>query len=202
MRFGKGCSAGIESWYGDKGIRILNCSVEANAFGNETGSISETAGIRIHANDSLVAYSLIRDNFGHGIAVVRYNKDVFNVTITRNSIYNNTKLGIDLVNADNLEIAHRGDNVTLNDGVLNCSMANCGVDYPVITISELDGDQLYVEGFIGNESIGGSSNFANASIEFTWSGIQQMETVLSETTGATARSFPDTMERDGYTLEA
>jgi hypothetical protein len=161
----KAAAQGIESWYGGKGIRILNCSVEANAFGNETGSISETAGIRIHANDSLVAYSLIRDNFGHGIAVVRYNKDVFNVTITRNSIYNNTKLGIDLVNADNPEIAHRGDNVTLNDGLLNCSMANCGVDYPVITISELDGDQLYVEGFIGNESIGGSSNFANASIE-------------------------------------
>jgi len=161
----KAAAQGIETYNSGGGVRIFNCSVEANAFGNETGYVSETAGIRINANNSFVAYSLIRNNFGHGVTVVRYGSDVLNVTITRNSIYNNSKLGIDLVNAASTQVAHLGDNVTLNDGVLNCSMANCGVDYPILTLAELDGDELYLEGFIGKEGAAGNQLFANSVVE-------------------------------------
>lgn len=161
----KAAALGIETWYATEGIRIFNCSIEANALGNESGVTVQAHGIGIHANNSIVAYNLIRDNYGQGVSVISYTKTVFNITITRNSIYNNSKLGIDLVNAPDASTARLGDNVTLNDGVIDCSQANCGVDYPVITLAELDGDELYVEGFIGNESTGGSPAFASASVE-------------------------------------
>ncbi|MEM4156197.1 MAG: right-handed parallel beta-helix repeat-containing protein, partial [Archaeoglobaceae archaeon] len=160
----KASANGIESNTALHGIYVFDCTVENNGIGNETGYISEIAGVRIHANNSLVTRSLIRDN-GIGVLVSNSGKQVFNVTITKNSIYNNSKLGIDLANGN--DFAFRGDNVTLNDGILNCSQPNCGMDYPVITYTDLDESEgrLYVEGFIGNESLGGSSLFANSRVE-------------------------------------
>lgn len=162
----KAAAVGIETWNADSGIRIFNCTVERNAEGNDTGVVSEFTGIRVNANDSLIAYNLVRFNNGHGVLITGspLKPVVSNVTLTKNSIYSNARLGIDL-NNDNT-IAHRGDNVTLNDGLLNCSQTNCGVDYPVITYADLDGDTLYLEGFIGREDAGGSKDFANATVEF------------------------------------
>ena len=155
---------GIESHLAIEGIAVFNCTIEGNGIGNETGYVSEIAGVRINARNSVVANSLIRDN-GVGVLVSNSNgdttKQVFNVTITKNSIYNNSRLGIDLANGT--DVAFRGDNVTLNDGSLNCGQPNCGMDYPVITYAELDGTELYVEGFIGSSEA--SATFANAVVE-------------------------------------
>ncbi|MDW8013859.1 MAG: right-handed parallel beta-helix repeat-containing protein, partial [Archaeoglobaceae archaeon] len=140
---------------------VEDCTFEENEY-----------GIWINTNHSFVSRSLIRNNLGVGIIVSNFKGEdvkepVFNITITKNSIYNNSRLGIDLVDSDQLEIALRGDNVTLNDGLLNCSQPNCGMDYPVISYAEFDemSQRLYVEGFIGNESVGGSAAFANAKVE-------------------------------------
>ncbi|MEM4279295.1 MAG: right-handed parallel beta-helix repeat-containing protein [Archaeoglobaceae archaeon] len=160
----KASANGIESHIALQGIFVFDCTVENNGIGNETGYISEIAGVRINANNSLVTRSLIREN-GIGVLVSNSGKQVFNVTITKNSIYNNSKLGIDLANGN--DFAFRGDNVTLNDGILNCSQPNCGMDYPVISYAEFDEseEKLYVEGFIGDESLGGSAAFANSRVE-------------------------------------
>ncbi|MEM1958105.1 MAG: hypothetical protein QXX76_07575, partial [Archaeoglobaceae archaeon] len=159
----KASANGIESNLALHGIFVFDCTVENNGIGNETGYISEIAGVRINANNSLVTRSLIRDN-GIGVLVSNSGKQVFNVTITKNSIYNNSKLGIDLANGN--DFAFRGDNVTLNDGILNCMQPNCGMDYPVISYAEFDESEgrLYVEGFIGDESLG-SAAFANSRVE-------------------------------------
>ncbi len=165
----KASANGIESNGALGNIQIHNCSIEHNNIGNESGFISETAGIRINSNNSVVSNSLIRNNV---IGVLISNrlddtttKQLFNVTLTKNSIYNNSKLGIDLADGSDFEIAFSGDNVTLNDGMLNASQPNYGVDYPVITYAQLNGSKLYVEGFIGNESVGASQVFSNAIVE-------------------------------------
>jgi len=160
---------GIESNLASEGIYVYNCTVEYNGLGIH-GHVSKNAGVRIDANNSIVDGSLIRNN-GVGVLVSnRLNdystKPVFNVTITENSIYNNTELGIDLADGGNYAIAFRGDNVTLNDGQLNPLQPNYGVDYPVISYAELNGSKLYVKGFINEEASGGGSpNFANAIVD-------------------------------------
>lgn len=156
---------GIETWRSGGDIEVYNCTVEYNGIGNESGYVSERVGIRINANSTEIQHSLIRNN-GQGVIITNYysgatdNKRlIYNASLRFNSIYNNSFLGIDIVDTSNSSVARKGDNVTLNDGQLNCSQPNCGVDYPVITYAECNGTQLYVEGFIGDSS--GSGAFAN-----------------------------------------
>ncbi len=162
----KNAGLGIDSWFGKEGLRVVNCTVEFNGIGDESGVIGETGGIRVLANNSLVKNSLIRENSGSGVVIGRMaNYSTFGIALTENSIYNNTGIGIDIDPRSNYVDSYTGDNVSLNDGLLNCSQPNCGVDYPVITYAEVIGNSLYVEGFVGDESADGSSAFGSATID-------------------------------------
>jgi hypothetical protein len=59
--------------------------------------------------------------------------------------------------------------ITPNDGVIDISLANKGMDYPVITHAELDprGWSLYVEGYIGTDPTSPTeqANFSGCTIE-------------------------------------
>jgi hypothetical protein len=162
----KNAGFGFDSWFGKRGIRILNSTFEFNGYGNETGVKLEQGGIRILANESLIAYNLIRENSGSGIVVGRMaNYSTQGIQISQNSIYNNSWLGIDIDGRLNYVQTFSGNNITVNDGLLNASQPNRGTDYPVITFASLNGSDLYIEGFIGNESLGGSPTFGGATVE-------------------------------------
>ena len=163
----KNAGFGVDSWFGKMGLRVVNCTIEFNGIGDENGDIKELGGIRVLANNSYLFNNLIRDNRGSGIVIGRMaNYSTSNVTVRFNSIYNNSWVGIDIDPRLNYENSYCGDNVTLNDGKLNSSQPNYGVDYPIITYAELNGSELYVEGFIKKESAGtGSSNFSNAVVD-------------------------------------
>jgi hypothetical protein len=105
---------------------------------------------------AVVRYNVIK---GNDIGVVVSDQTI--ATIGGNSIFNNTRTGIDL----DITLNPDGDGVTLNDGTLNASQPNYGIDYPVITKAYLNGSELYIEGFVGNESVGGSASFASAEVE-------------------------------------
>lgn len=96
---------------------------------------------------------------GNGIGIIVSHTSVAN--ITGNCIFNNSRVGIDLDTSGN----PNGDDVTPNDGQIDPSHPNNGIDYPVITSALLLDDQLYLEGFIGREDVGGSPNFGGALVE-------------------------------------
>jgi hypothetical protein len=83
------------------------------------------------------------------------------VTISENSIFANTSLGIDLHSTN----VYTGQGVTANDGVISASGGNKLIDYPIITSSSLSASTLILKGFVGNNP-SGSTVFANATLEF------------------------------------
>jgi parallel beta-helix repeat protein len=147
-----------------------------NSLVNITTNNNTDTGIYVSQSENNIFTNIIANNNGYGGIELRdsSNNNIFtnvvaycngkgvvvelgyNNTFSYLSIYNNTYLGIDLGD----------DNVTLNDGQLNSSQPNYGVDYPVITYAEFNGTHLYVEGFINDESAEtGSSNFENAIVD-------------------------------------
>jgi len=148
----KNSGFGVDSWFGKVGLKLTNCTLEFNEIG----------GARILANDSVLVYNLIRENEGSGVVIGRTAYySAYGINITKNSIYNNTWIGIDIDGGD----SYCGDNVTLNDGSLDESRPNYGVDYPVITRIYLNDNNLYVEGYIGDEGVGASPTFCGATVE-------------------------------------
>jgi parallel beta-helix repeat protein len=93
--------------------------------------------------------------YGNGIGIVVLDDASYGNVISRNSIYRNAGLGIDL----------GADGVTPNDGALGSP--NRGVDYPVFTqVTLTPSGGLEVAGFINTEGAGaGSPNFAGAIVE-------------------------------------
>ncbi|MBT8508912.1 hypothetical protein AZH53_10900 [Methanomicrobiaceae archaeon CYW5] len=88
--------------------------------------MNQGVGINIlQAPFTTVSSSIIREN-GHSGIVVESHQSVGN-TFTKNAIYNNSYIGIDL------GVTGGVDNVTVNDGVLLENKPNRGMDYPVIT---------------------------------------------------------------------
>ncbi|GEM_PF-1516521 len=106
--------------------------------------------------EALVEYNVIS---GSGVGVIV--SETSRATIRFNRIYNNTGIGIDL----DVSNSSTGDGVTPNDGALNSSQPNWGIDHPVITTAYLlgGGSTLYVEGYIGDGS--GSPAFAGALVD-------------------------------------
>ncbi|RDD53217.1 MAG: hypothetical protein BA066_05615, partial [Candidatus Korarchaeota archaeon NZ13-K] len=103
--------------------------------------------------------ALIRGNAIHdnGIGVIVSGTSVAN--ITQNSVYNNTRVGIDL----DVSNSPDGDDVTLNDGLINSGQPNWGMDYPIITSAVLAGGNLQVRGYIGAGD--GSPAFSGARVD-------------------------------------
>jgi parallel beta-helix repeat protein len=131
-----------ESWINLEFNIINNIIANNSAYGI---SVAASKGINI-VNNTIY-------NNEKGITIPTYDFVPYNIIISKNSIYNNSLLGIDL----------NDDNITLNDGLINSNEANYGIDYPIITYAELNGDNLTIRGYIGNET--GSSIFANAIVE-------------------------------------
>jgi hypothetical protein len=99
-----------------------------NRIGSDGDNINDNAEINIIANN------------GKGV-IVKDNSTLRN-RISKNSFYDNGSSAIDLGNFDG---------VTPNDGVVNATANNTGLDYPVIVNSVLTGsNNLRVTGYIGN----------------------------------------------------
>jgi parallel beta-helix repeat protein len=116
------------------------------------------------------------------------------VKITQNIFSENTVLPIDLSD---------DSTVTPNDGVIDISLVNKGMDYPVITYAELDprGWSLYVEGYIGTDPTSPTeqANFSNCTVEVyistgDFSGYGEGSTYLGSGQTTSTNSFAFTLD--------
>ncbi len=148
---------GIESWNSGGGFDIqYNTILNTGSVGSD-----ELGGIRIFGVDSTVAHNLIKNTHGAGIAVVSKGAQTDRNIISRNVIYGNSGLSIDLDNSG--ESNPDGDGVTPNNGTLDPNNQNNDMDYPVVTAATYDGSTLHIEGYVG--SAAGQSTFGNAALE-------------------------------------
>ena len=142
-----------------RNANVSNLIIEENTIIPNDVVNSTAISLGENVRDVIIRYNLIRDARGSAVVLSHYEATqpyAKNVTITKNSIINSGRIAIDFFN----------DNVTLNDGQLDASQPNYGIDYPVITYAEFNGTHLYIKGFINDESAGaGSSNFTNAIVE-------------------------------------
>jgi uncharacterized repeat protein (TIGR01451 family) len=166
-----------------KGIEIVNTlsqNASNNLIENNTIDQSSTAGIGLYSGavNNTIQLNIIRNTTpvsatpfaGPGILIsatpplpmapLVMPEGNF---ISRNSIYNNKGLSIDL----NPISGSIGEGVTGNDGNILGTVPNLGMDYPIFTKVDLYNDRLYLEGYVGKETTLGSgdSDFANATIE-------------------------------------
>ena len=144
--------------------------VNSNLTGNGvTGLNGEDGGLRITGNNSVVNATVISGNGGPGVVIANWTDGVhvsLNNSILVNAIFSNGEVGIDL-DATHSSTNPVGDNVTLNDGLLDPSQPNQGLDYPVIVSYSYDpvSDTLSVSGYINREdAYSGSSTFAGARV--------------------------------------
>ncbi|MFE4107445.1 beta strand repeat-containing protein [Almyronema epifaneia] len=147
------------------GIEGADCGLEFNGTTNASMTVIDNTfsdnwnGIcgytfktpNPHDNAVTIQNNVIKENDGPGIGITRLR----GFTITRNSIYDNGGLGIDLDAG-----ANDGAYVSVQDGP-----GNDAIDYPVITSTTLSAGTLQVEGFVGSNPAG-SPTFANTLLEF------------------------------------
>jgi trimeric autotransporter adhesin len=132
---------------------------------NNTFSDNNVYGINAASSDTLIQKNIVtgtkNTGLGQGIGVAVYYGSGTGLRnrISQNSIYQNAKLGIDHL------VSGTTPGVNPNDGTVNATLANNGMDYPIITSSTLSGGTLTVQGYVGNAA-GGSAAFANVTLEF------------------------------------
>ena len=80
--------------------------------------------------------------------------------ITKNAIFDNGGLGIDLQSND----GSSAFGVNPNDGLLNSMRMNMGMDYPIMSSAVLSGSNLTITGYVG--SAPSDTDFGNSTIEF------------------------------------
>ncbi len=166
-----------------KGIELVSTLVaptSGNQIKNNTIEGSSTAGIGLYNN--AIGNTILR-NIIHGTTPVSTGTNYAGAgillsasssvlpattsitpiqnTISENSIYGNSGLGIDIDPRSWL----LGDGVTANNGSTAPAIPNIGLDYPVITSSRISSGTLTVKGYLGNQP-NGSSAFAGAKLEF------------------------------------
>jgi trimeric autotransporter adhesin len=114
-------------------------------------------GITSRQNAVTISENIVRNSTGtYGIGIEsgkQGNK------ITQNSTYSNVGPGIDIATATT------ANNVTANDGAIDNTLSNKGIDYPLITATSLSGTTLDVKGYVGI-SPAGNATFANVTLEF------------------------------------
>ena len=159
--------AGIETGWLDGTINgqvIEENSIVGNGFVENVAS-AEAAGLivrRAIPGDAFVTVSgnWIADNGGPGVVVQAGTNEV---TLTANGFSGNDGVAIDLDSIDtDPEIDGAGDGVTGNDGATVGGEANDGMDYPVFTVAEKDGQTLHVEGYVGT---GAAAVLGSATLE-------------------------------------
>ncbi len=142
---GIGANSGLSSGNTIRNNTIRNHTVAGiTILNNVTGTLIEKNVI--HGNGT--NFSAASQKEGAGIKLTSPNSVAQQgIRITRNSIYNNHGISIDVVYGG----SGVADGVSPNDGVLQSSSTtpNRGVDYPVFTLSTLENNVLHVEGYIG-----------------------------------------------------
>jgi trimeric autotransporter adhesin len=185
MRFsGNGPATIKENYFGSTVVSQIdlgsghNVVVENNTLTNghsvNTNDSYENAAIHARSGADLItiSHNIISNtqNNGHGIMVQSssYGTAANRVTITQNSIFNNNKLGINL-NPTGLVPTGTNDGVTPNNGLIDPTGGNNGMDYPILISSSVSVNAsistLSVKGYVGNLPAG-STTFADAKIEF------------------------------------
>lgn len=150
------------STYAPRGINI-----SFNKVGLNTGGASASVGqdgIRIYTGTAGTIYrNIVTNSRVTGVSILTGSYAGYStstMTISQNSIYGNTGLGIDLKPAG-------AAGVTPNDGNKGISGSttdpNLLIDYPVITVATLSGSNLTLKGFVGSAL--NQSQFANLTIE-------------------------------------
>jgi uncharacterized repeat protein (TIGR01451 family) len=170
----------LDSGKGIELVSTLAAATSNNLIRNNTINASSTAGIGLYNNaiDNTIFRNIITNTnpvssstayAGAGIllsassSVLPATTTITPVhnTISENSIYGNSGLGIDIDPRSWL----LGDGVTANNGATDPAIPNIGTDYPVITSSRISGGTLTVKGYVGNQP-NGSNTFAGAKLEF------------------------------------
>ena len=132
--------------------------IEGNHIGTDiTGSIAlpNQVGILVAGSNTLIGGTIpgtgntIADNSGKGVVISSGSGNA----ILGNSIHGNLGLGIDLGN----------NGVTSNAATMNLTLANAGMDYPVLSSTTLVGNVLTVTGYVG--SLPGQAPFGDARVE-------------------------------------
>ena len=138
---------GVETWTATGPFTIENNTVARTGQG---GGV-ENGGMRIFGTGSLVRYNIIAGSAGAGITVVQRNAPGSNQQnrISMNALYNNGGVGIDLDVTNTGAVNPNGDGVTPNDGAIDANLPNIAMDYPVFTVTSLNGSTLHVEGYVG-----------------------------------------------------
>ena len=104
-------------------------------------------GIRIFGDGSVIKHNVIKDNYGSGIIVARFFYDSStNNLISKNAIYNNSGISIDL---DQTSLTLTGDGVSPNNGTTDPRKQNIDMDYPIIENALLWKNTLYIKGYVG-----------------------------------------------------
>jgi hypothetical protein len=177
------------------GHTIQGNKIGINAAGNG-GIANTTSGVYVSgANNSIGgsaggAGNIIAYNTSSGI-VVATGTATGNL-ISRNSIYSNGSIGIDL----------GANGVTANDGAKTGSQPNQYMDFPVFTAITLSGTSLTVSGYVG--SAANQSTFASATVEIfksdgDSSGYGEGQTYLGNLTADANGNFSGTISVSGLT---
>lgn len=135
---------------GSSGSTIRNNTIKNNALTGITAlnSVTSTLIEKNIINGNGTNYNSTSPRKGAGIKLTTPNSlTQQGIRITRNSFYANKGVSIDVVTGGNGE----ADGVSPNDGALQSATTspNRGLDYPVFTLSTLNGNILHVEGYVG-----------------------------------------------------
>jgi hypothetical protein len=114
-------------------------------------------GITSRQNNVTISENVVRNSIGtYGIGVENGKQGN---KITQNSTYGNAGPGIDIATATT------ANNVTANNGAIDNTLSNNGIDYPLITATSFSGTTLDVKGYVGI-SPAGNATLANVTLEF------------------------------------
>ncbi len=149
---------GVDSFNGAGLNTIVNNTISGNGFGG--GPTAETAGVRLYGTNSVIDRNIITSNAGSGVMITA---GATNNVITKNSIYANGQIGIDLLTSTDVVTTGSTPYVSGNDGAVIATSGNKGMDYPIFTLATFAGGTLTVSGYVG--SAAGQVAFANATIE-------------------------------------
>ena len=130
-------------------------TIQGNLIGTNvtgTGAIGNGQyGVYLFAGSSNTVQSNTISHNDKGIVVASASSGN---RLLENILVGNTTIAIDLNN----------DGVTSNDGALSGANANDSMDSPTITVANLSGNTLSLDGFVGLTA--GDTDFANARVEF------------------------------------
>jgi hypothetical protein len=146
-RIDRSAGYGFESWKVPGPYTVENNTVSRSGEG---GGV-ELGGMRVFGVGSTIRYNVVTSSAGAGINVVRRSDGGSNLQnqITKNAIYGNGAISIDLDVTNTGAGNPNGDGVTPNDGTTDPNLPNIAMDYPVITSAWLKGSTLNVLGYVG-----------------------------------------------------